>query len=500
MADSNQNIVTFRLTWTLTVSWNTVTVSNDIYRNTVIDAENASITLKNENWTAFELVKWTITGWVLTTSLRWLTEDQTLTEDVNNKKEWRPWTIGFITSFASDMLDIDADWETVTIKNDITFTWDNTHNWTETFTNIDFTWTTTAWLKVKSLTTTQREALTPENWMIVYDSTIWEHYQYIAWAWSAIASWSTQPNASTTVAWKVELATSAESIAWTDTWWTWASLSVLPSDIAKNTQSGAFVYALSSDISDTYTANLTPTLTSYTTWMKVVVKFTTANTWACTLNIDWLWAKPIKTKDWNDPQTGVIRALWIFEFIYDWTNFVIQSEDFATSVNKWLVEKSTNLEVVTWTDEERYINPKQAYETYNNIFYWTTNTAYDSWSLWYIALSYFNASSYATAKQVTANYSGRFTIWVNCTVESSNLNQTSLRLYVNWVLQEQKDWTYISSWTFNTTFSNFVIIKWDVIRLDVKVIQSQFANNNERVNVSTFNFKYNTITNQTLFS
>jgi hypothetical protein len=51
-----------------------------------------------------------------------------------------------------------------------------------------FTGTTTGGLKVKSLTTAQRNAITPANGQIVYDSTLGENYQYIAGAWSAISS------------------------------------------------------------------------------------------------------------------------------------------------------------------------------------------------------------------------------------------------------------------------------------------------------------------------
>ncbi len=78
-------------------------------------------------------------------------------------------------------------------------------------TDITFTGTTTGWLKVKSLTTAQRTWLAaPADGMIVYDSTIWENYQYISWVWSAVSAGSTQPNASETVAGKVEEATQTQ--------------------------------------------------------------------------------------------------------------------------------------------------------------------------------------------------------------------------------------------------------------------------------------------------
>lgn len=100
----------------------------------------------------------------------------------------------------------------------------------------DWTWdsaTTFWWMIAKTLTTAQRLALTPTNWMIVYDTTLWEIYQYIWGAWSSISAWSTQPNASTTVAWKVEVATQTEFDAWTATGWTWASLLATPDMINK---------------------------------------------------------------------------------------------------------------------------------------------------------------------------------------------------------------------------------------------------------------------------
>jgi len=49
--------------------------------------------------------------------------------------------------------------------------------------------------------------------MVVYNSTTGELNQYIGGAWSAVAAGSTQANSSTTVAGKVETATSAESLA-----------------------------------------------------------------------------------------------------------------------------------------------------------------------------------------------------------------------------------------------------------------------------------------------
>lgn len=76
-------------------------------------------------------------------------------------------------------------------------------------------------------------------WVNVYVTDTGLHYNYSLGTnqWEAIDTGTVTPNASETVAGKVEIATSAESIAGTNTGGTGALLSVLPSDIAANSQS-----------------------------------------------------------------------------------------------------------------------------------------------------------------------------------------------------------------------------------------------------------------------
>lgn len=69
---------------------------------------------------------------------------------------------------------------------------------------LQFTGTTHAGIKLLSLTTAQRDALSASNGMIIYNSTTGELNQYIGGAWSAVASGSTQPTASTTVLGKIK--------------------------------------------------------------------------------------------------------------------------------------------------------------------------------------------------------------------------------------------------------------------------------------------------------
>lgn len=70
-------------------------------------------------------------------------------------------------------------------------------------------------MKVKSLTTVQRDAISPvaANGMIIYNSTAGEFQAYQGGSWVTVSSGSTQPDASTTVAGKVEKATDAQIAA-----------------------------------------------------------------------------------------------------------------------------------------------------------------------------------------------------------------------------------------------------------------------------------------------
>lgn len=70
----------------------------------------------------------------------------------------------------------------------------------------------------------------PVNWNSAYLTTEWKRTDYVGGAWADRAS-GTNPNASTTVAGKVEKATSGEVTAWTSTGWTGAELFVWPAEL-----------------------------------------------------------------------------------------------------------------------------------------------------------------------------------------------------------------------------------------------------------------------------
>jgi len=329
---------------------------------------------------------------------------------------------------------------------------DNYQFWLDILTAINSKIDTLTWQSAVYADATARNTAipTPSNWMQVYITSEWKFYDYTAWSWTARESGWTFANASTTVAWKVEIWTQTEVDNGTDTWGTWAINVVIPS--------------------------------TFIQWIKNF--FSTVK--SSIIDTDKIWILDSVT--------------WTFKgMLYSVLKTQLKTDLPVSSSNLWFSKMATNSLITTWTNEDTYINPKQLYETYNNIFYGATNTAYSSWNLWAIAWSYINWA-YTTAKTLTASHWWRFTINVTWWVESGNSNQASLKLYLNWVLQEQKDWTYTTSWTYNLTFTNFIINKWDVLRLDVKVIQSEFPWNNEKVTVSSYTYKYDTIVNQTLFS
>ena len=103
---------------------------------------------------------------------------------------------------------------------------------------VSFSGTTHGGIKANSLTTAQRDALVaPGDGLIIYNTTSGEFQIRQGSAWSAMASGSTQPDASTTVAGKVEMATDAETIAGTTTGGTGAQLSVNPGNMLSATVS-----------------------------------------------------------------------------------------------------------------------------------------------------------------------------------------------------------------------------------------------------------------------
>ena len=85
-------------------------------------------------------------------------------------------------------------------------------------------------------------------------------------------------------------------------------------------------FAADAEASDTYVITLDPVPAAYFTGMVVVFTANTANTGACTLNVNSLGAKSIKKKHDQDPADGEIEAGAAVMVVYDGTNFQMLSQ------------------------------------------------------------------------------------------------------------------------------------------------------------------------------
>lgn len=205
---------------------------------------------------------------------------------------------------------------------------------------------------------TARDAFltSPTNGLQAYLTTEWYWTDYIAGAWVQRATWAT-PNAEATVAGKVEIATSAESIAGTDTGGTGAKLVALPSDIAKNIQSSTFIYGSDAGGDDAYVVAYVPAITALTNGMELEFSATTANTGACTLDAG-TGALAIKTLWGNAPANGDV-IVGINRVRYNGTNWTLLRPTTASTAEAGLSEMATDAEAQALTDQSRYVNPYQ---------------------------------------------------------------------------------------------------------------------------------------------
>jgi len=144
-------------------------------------------------------------------------------------------------------------------------------------------------------------------------------------SWQTNGTVSAVNDASTTVKGIVEVATTAETLAGTDTGGTSAKLVALPSDIAKNVQNQAHVYADDSVGTDSYAITLPVTPAALAAGQRFSFKAGTANTGGATLAVNGLAATPILKFHDQALETGDIESGQIVDVEFDGTNFQMQS-------------------------------------------------------------------------------------------------------------------------------------------------------------------------------
>ena len=195
------------------------------------------------------------------------------------------------------------------------------------------------------------------DWLIAWLTSEWKITYSL---WGSWLEWSTSSssfvNASETVAWKVEVWTQTETEDWTETWGTWAVLTVNPLTLWRAVQKQSYTYDEDTWTADAYVITLSPAPTSYVEWMRFSVKIWAwnTNTTTSTINVNSLWVKTIKDRDWDDLWAWQLIAWQVYDLVYNWTNFVLQT-----------IEKASDSDITTWTDDIKYTTPKQLKDNYS---------------------------------------------------------------------------------------------------------------------------------------
>jgi len=407
--------LTFFVKSTLTIaSWTgaTFNISNDNELDASIELPTeTSIVLKND--TQLERMTITATWWVATIVLRGLKQEDSEVEDANLKKQWSDWDAWYVTQLAFDIID---KWE------------DNTFAWTQTFTDIDFTWITTGGLKVKELTTTQRDAITNVwEWMIIKNSTTWVLNQYIWGAWSDFATWSVV-NASEAVAGKWEVSTDAEiTTPSSDTWWTGAFLWAKISQLIKLLW---FAPTLtSSDEADFFAFSDTDDSTN-------TKKITKAN-----LRNDLAWSKTLK---------GTFEML-------------------------------TDDEVATWIDEGRVPNAKQMKDNYWLApVWWTTISLAEANT----ERSKTNDDTYSTVKEIEVDRAWTYSASWETKQSGWATSANNVQVMKNWV--SQADW-WTSSTSYVSNSTDITVVAWDLLQVRYKTSNDSWP---ESIFIKDFQVKF----------
>ena len=209
----------------------------------------------------------------------------------------------------------------------------NTFTWTQTFDKV----IATGYIKdaVYADDTARDIAIpTPSNGMRIYNIDIWLFQKYQAWAWTDDTGWASTPNASTTVAGKVEKATQIETNAWTSIGGTGAELFVWPAELKTVTD-----WLITPDASTTVKWKIEiATNAEVTTWTSTVLavppdwlpktailqttRASDAASWSVTI-AHWLSRTPkyIQITGVALTSTDQINGTWIHSNWYsDWTN------------------------------------------------------------------------------------------------------------------------------------------------------------------------------------
>ena len=395
MSASIKNLYQFRTTSKITQAQgasSTFTVWNDIFTNSAVSLIAWSIQLTNRTWSQIELFTVTVSAWVATIASRGIKPDGT-TNAIYQYERPRN-TLCTVTVLENQIFD---KWGSETLTGNITYTWEVTYNWEVYF---------------PSLTTAERDAITwNRDWAIIYNETTGTTQQRVWGSWSDIDTGTVTPNASETVAGKVEIATQAEFDAGTATWGTGAQLTPTNDQIRKQIS--------------TATAKTTP------------------------VNAD-----SIAISD--SAASGVIKKTTL-------TEFKAASDMQATTTTSWFVELATDAEAATGTDETRYINTKQLKARSFNDFLIVSENLKSSADTQVLANPWSTRTKY---KEIRINCFGAVRVKFEVRWRDFwGYGSTRCQVYINWSAVGV-EWTWATPWVWETALSqDFTVKANDLVQL-----------------------------------
>lgn len=326
--------------------WSTFNISEDFETWQHIETSWDTVSTVLKTSTQIERFTITATWWIATIVQRWLTQWDTKVVDNDLRRQWTDGTVWYITALASDMLDIDkSGWQAV-IYSDIDFQWEYEFNWPVEFKNK---------LKIPTfLSESARNTVytSPVNWDSCFVVWIWQMI-YSWWVWQPLLEGLPTPNASTTVAGKVEEAIDAEITAWTSTGSTWArlfasitqflkSLSFSPTTTTAEDDKLAFT-----DVSDSHKnksvtkANFRNELSASDTLKGTSERATSAEAITGTDNERYM--TPLITKD--SIKDSISSSQTSLNF---WTNYQATTSWYVCGVINWAYNNSTATHKMKW--------------------------------------------------------------------------------------------------------------------------------------------------------
>lgn len=340
---------------------------------------------------------------------------------------------------------------------------DNTWTWTQTVDKL----VATGYIKdaVYADATARDTAIpSPSNGMRIYNTAVWLFQKYQAGAWIDDTSWASTPNASTTVAGKVEKATAWEVTAGTSTGGTWAELFVWPAQL--KTVTDALVVP---DATDTVkgkvelATNAEALAWTDTTRAVTPAWLATAIAWEYDITIDfrpvWTWGAILWGTQTATSTLSTNSMLWKFSFTSWWSSNRELYTEMPILVAWWTYLSVLQRANISKIEFEWFV----AWTARFGIWFWTST----AWSFSTTASTQRKvliSKTWATNAYVNINTSDWTTCtqWSNCNMASTHalsnrykliydVTWASVQLFVNGTLANTKT-TNLPTWANDVYF------------------------------------------------